>query len=165
MKGGRGNPRRRRGRRLPGKWPTSSWPLFLRASSLLSSSPLELHPLSVYEISSIVMFDIAEIESLVKFFFSFFLVSRLDRPNIFHPRSCKHHRQHQNNRQIFERASEDFCVSSHAETIVESQSTATCRLITSKTFLPRRPEVSHSFTLRCLRNNNRVEAHEFLVNY
>lgn len=72
MKRGRGNPRRRRGRRLPGKWPTSSWPLFLRASSLLSSSPLELHPLSVYEISSIVMFDIAEIESLVKFFFSFF---------------------------------------------------------------------------------------------
>jgi hypothetical protein len=51
---------------------TSSWPLSLRASSLLSSSPLELHPLSVYEISSIVMFDIAEIERLVKFFLSFF---------------------------------------------------------------------------------------------
>ena len=51
---------------------TSSWPLSLRASSLLSSSPLELHPLSVCEISSNVMFDIAEIERLVKFFFSFF---------------------------------------------------------------------------------------------
>lgn len=50
---------------------TSSWPLFLRASSLLSSSPLELHPLSVYEISFIVLFHIAEIASLVKFFFSF----------------------------------------------------------------------------------------------
>lgn len=66
-----------------GKWPTSSWPLSLRASSLLlSSSPLELHPLSVYKISSIVMFDIAEIERLVKFFFSFFAFG-LDRPDIF----------------------------------------------------------------------------------
>jgi hypothetical protein len=51
---------------------TSSWPLSLRASSLLSSSPLELHPLSVYEISFIVLFHIAEIALLVKFFFSFF---------------------------------------------------------------------------------------------
>jgi len=51
---------------------TSSWPLSLRASSLLlSSSPLELHPLSVYEISFIVLFHIAEIALLVKFFFSF----------------------------------------------------------------------------------------------
>jgi hypothetical protein len=52
---------------------TSSWPLFSRASSLLSSSPLELHPLSVYEISFIVLFHIAEIALLVKFFFSFCL--------------------------------------------------------------------------------------------
>jgi hypothetical protein len=29
------------------------------------------------------MFDIAEIEPLVKFFFSFFLISRLDRPTSF----------------------------------------------------------------------------------
>jgi len=50
---------------------TSSWPLSLRASSLLSSSPLELHPLSVYEISFIVLFHIAEIALLVKFFFAF----------------------------------------------------------------------------------------------
>ena len=56
---------------------TSSWPLFLRASSLLSSSPLELHPLSVYEISFIVLFDIAEIALLVKFFFSFFYLPLL----------------------------------------------------------------------------------------
>ncbi len=78
----RGNPRRRRGRRLPDKWPTSSWPLSLRASSLLSSSPLELHPLSIYKISSIVIFDIAEIERLVKSFFSFFPFG-LDRPDRF----------------------------------------------------------------------------------
>lgn len=164
MKRGRGNPRRRRGRRLPGKWPTSSWPLFLRASSLLSSSPLELHPLSVYEISSIVMFDIAEIESLVKFFFSFFWFLVSTGPTSF-TRGVASITGSIKTTGRFLKGHQDFCVSSHAETIVGSQSTATCRLITSKTFLPRRPEVSPSFTLRCLRNNNRVGAHEFLVNY
>ena len=41
---------------------------------------MELHPLSVYEISFIVLFHIAEIALLVKFFFSFFVFSVLARP-------------------------------------------------------------------------------------
>lgn len=66
---------------------TSSWPLSLRASSLLSSSPLELHPLSVYEISFIVLFDIAEIALLVKFFFSFFYLPPSQAIPLLYPKT------------------------------------------------------------------------------
>jgi hypothetical protein len=72
------NPGRRRGRRLPGKWPYFFLAPFLAgffaaAFFVAIGTP----PPFSFEISFVVMFHIAEIAPLVKFFFSFFFFSTL----------------------------------------------------------------------------------------
>ncbi len=100
---------------------TSSWPLFLRASSLLSSSPLELHPLSVYEISFIVLFHIAEIASLVKFFFSFCL-PRLGSSTSLSPSRSIHRSVGIKTLAIFRKPSADFSEFHHNEKLCSNLS-------------------------------------------
>jgi len=65
------NPRRRRGRRLPGEWPYFFLAPFFAGFFAAFFVAIGTPPPFSLEISFVVLFHIAEIASLVKFFFAF----------------------------------------------------------------------------------------------
>jgi uncharacterized membrane protein YfcA len=79
----RGNPRRRRGRRLPGEWPYFFLAPFFAGFFAAFFVAIGTPPPFSLEISFIVLFHIAEIASLVKFFFSFFAFTVLALPLLY----------------------------------------------------------------------------------
>jgi uncharacterized membrane protein YfcA len=79
----RENPRRRRGRRLPGEWPYFFLAPFFAGFFAAFFVAIGTPPPFSLEISFIVLFHIAEIASLVKFFFSFFVFTVLALPLLY----------------------------------------------------------------------------------
>jgi hypothetical protein len=112
----RGNPRRRRGRRLPGEWPYFFLAPFFAGFFAAFFVAIGTPPPFSLEISFIVLFHIAEIAPLVKFFFSFFVFTVLALPLLypisFHPS----HRGDQNFSD-FQKASGDSSEFHHNENL------------------------------------------------
>jgi uncharacterized membrane protein YfcA len=79
----RENPRRRRGRRLPGEWPYFFLAPFFAGFFAAFFVAIGTPPPFSLEISFVVLFHIAEIASLVKFFFAFFVSTVLALPLLY----------------------------------------------------------------------------------
>lgn len=79
----RENPRRRRGRRLPDEWPYFFLAPFFAGFFAAFFVAIGTPPPFSLEISFVVLFHIAEIASLVKFFLSFFVSTVLALPLLY----------------------------------------------------------------------------------
>jgi predicted PurR-regulated permease PerM len=112
----RGNPRRRRGRRLPGEWPYFFLAPFFAGFFAAFFVAIGTPPPFSLEISFIVLFHIAEIASLVKFFFSFFVFTVLAL-SLLYPHLVPSIARRDQNFSDFQKALRDFSEFHHNENL------------------------------------------------